>query len=175
MSWQVQQFEKLQSELSQVITSTLDDAAKTLKVEALEDAIEKRNTHLLVGHSYDRAIADTKTGNLTLAFSDDSVRFEAALPDEVDMPSWVRDAVLAVRGGQLRGVSPGFQVTNKGAERLLQEVGNPGVYIREIQDATVYEYSLVARPAYAGTTLDARQDAVHGEVKQGPGVATLWL
>ena len=84
VSWQIREFEKLQSELSQVITSTLDDAAKTLKVEALEDAIEKRNTHLLVGHSYDRAIADTKTGNLTLAFSDDAVRFEAALPDEVD-------------------------------------------------------------------------------------------
>ena len=28
----------------------------------------------------------------------------------------------------------------------------------------VWEYSLVSRPAYSGTTLDARQDAVHGEV-----------
>ena len=41
VSWQVQQFEKLQAELSQVISSTLDDAARTLRVEALEDAIEK--------------------------------------------------------------------------------------------------------------------------------------
>ena len=62
VSWQSREFSKLQDELSQVISSSLDDAAKTLKVEALEDAIEKRNTHLLVGHSYDRAIADTKTG-----------------------------------------------------------------------------------------------------------------
>ena len=91
------------------------------------------------------------------------------------MPSWVRDAVLAVRGGQLRGVSPGFQVTSKGAERWIAEAGNPGVFIREVLSATVYEYSLVARPAYSGTSLDARQDAVHGEVKQGPGRATLWL
>ena len=103
------------------------------------------------------------------------MRFEAALPDDVDQPSWVRDAVLAVRGGQLRGVSPGFQVTSKGAERLIPEPGNPAVLIREITDATIYEYSLVSRPAYSGTTLDARQDAVHGEVKQGPGRATLWL
>ena len=174
VSWQVQEFEKLQAELSQVISSSLDDAAKTLRVESLEDAIEKRNTHLLVGHSYDRAIADTKTGNLSLAFTDDAVRFEAALPDDVDQPSWVRDAILAVRGGQLRGVSPGFQITSKGAERLIPEPGNPAVLIREILDATIYEYSLVARPAYSGTTLDARQDAVYGGERQ-PGRATLWL
>ena len=173
VSWQAREFNKLQEELSETISSTLNEAAKTLRVEALEDAIEKRNTHLLVGHDFNRAIADTKTGNLTLAFSDDAVRFEAALPDDVDQPSWVRDAVLAIRGGQLRGVSPGFQVSSKGAEKLLPEPGNAGVFIREIQDAVVYEYSLVARPAYSGTTLDAR--AVHGEVKQGPGVSTLWL
>ena len=142
----------------------------------MEDAIEKRNTHLLIGHDYNRTIADTRTGNLALVFADDAVRFEAALPDEIDMPSWVRDAVLAVRGGQLRGVSPGFQVTSKGAERLIPEPGsNPAVFIREILDATIWEYSLVSRPAYSGTTLDARQDAVHGEESQGPGVATLWL
>ena len=175
VSWQVQQFEKLQAELSQVISSTLDDAAKTLRVEALEDAIEKRNTHLLVGHSYDRAIADTKTGNLSLAFTDDAVRFEAVLQDEIDMPSWVRDAVLAVRGGQLRGVSPGFQITSKGSERLIPEPGNPAVLIREITDATIYEYSLVSRPAYSGTSLDARQDAVNGEESHRPGRETLWL
>ena len=175
VSWQVREFEKLQAELSETISSTLNEAAKTLRVEALEDAIEKRNTHLLVGHDFNRAIADTKTGNLALVFADDSVRFEAALPDEIDMPSWVRDAVLAVRGGQLRGVSPGFQVTSKGAERLIAEPGNPAVFIREVLSATVYEYSLVSRPAYSGTSLDARQDTVHGKESQGPGVATLWL
>ena len=174
VSWQSREFEKLQKELSETISSTLNEAAKTLRVEALEDAIEKRNTHLLVGHDFNRAIADTRTGNLSLVFADDSVRFEAALPDEIDMPSWVRDAVLAVRGGQLRGVSPGFQVTSKGAERLIAEAGNPGVFIREVLSATVYEYSLVARPAYSGTSLDARQDTVHGGESQ-PGRATLWL
>ena len=34
------------------------------------------------------------------------------------MPSWVRDAVLAIRGGQLRGVSPGFQVTIQGRGKI---------------------------------------------------------
>lgn len=159
MSWQVREFEKLQAEAAQVIQSTIEEAQKATRLEALEDALEKRNTHLLVGHDFNRAIADMRSGSLALSFTDDAVRFEATLPDEADMPSWVRDAVLAVRGGQLRGVSPGFNVPpGRGAERLVPEPGNPGVMIREIEDAVVHEYSLVARPAYSGTKLDARED-----------------
>ena len=61
--------------------------------------------------------------------------------------------------GQLRGISPGFQVpAGKGGERLVPEPGNPGVMIREITDAVVFEYSLVARPAYVSTEVDARAD-----------------
>ena len=78
------------------------------------------------------------------------------------MPSWVRDAVLAVEAGQLRGISPGFQVPAKGSERLIPEPGNPGVMIREITDAVAFEYSLVARPAYSGTDVAARADERHG-------------
>lgn len=163
VSWQHREFQKLQQELADTINRSIDEARKRAMIEALEDAIEKRNTHLLVGHSYDRAIADTMTGNLALEYSDDAVRFAATLPDEADMPSWVRDAVLAVRGGQLRGVSPGFSVSEKGAQRLIPEPGNPGVAIREIEDAAVFEYSLVARPAYSGTNLDARADDMTGD------------
>ena len=159
MSWQFRQFQKVQKQLSQDIGNIAQDV-----IDELEDALLKRNTHLLVGHSYDRAIADTITGNLSLTYTDDAVKFSATLADESAMPSWVRDAVLAVDGGQLRGVSPGFQVTSKGAERLIPEPNNPGVFIREIEDAVVYEYSLVSRPAYSGTDVTARNDesAVHG-------------
>ena len=113
---------------------------------------------MLVGHSYDRAIADMRSGTLTVKHTAAAVEIEAALPDGDKMPSWVRDAVLAVEGGQLRGISPGFQVPAKGGERLIPEPGNPGVMIREIEDAVAFEYSLVARPAYSGTDVDARAD-----------------
>ena len=164
MSWQVREFEKLQKKLADDIGKITDDV-----LAELEDSIEKRNTFLLVGHSYDRTIADMKTGNLALDFSDDFVKFSATLPAEADMPSWIRDAVLAVDGGQLRGISPGFSVPVKGAERLIPEPGNPGVFIREIVDSVVYEFSLVARPAYSGTTIDARNDerAVRGAGQAG--------
>ena len=170
MSWQFREFQKVQAKLSQDIGKIADDV-----IAELEDELLKRNTHLLVGHSYDRAIADTITGNLALEYTDDAVKFVATLADEVDMPSWVKDAVLAVDGGQIRGVSPGFQVPGKGSERLIPEPNNPGIFIREIEDAVVYEYSLVSRPAYSGTELTARHDAVNGAQDAKPGRATLWL
>ena len=154
MSWQVREFEKLQAQMA----ATVDKAADKAIREALEESLERRNTHLLVGHDFNRAIADMRTGNLRVKHTAAAVELEADLPDDGLQPSWVRDSVLAVKGGQLRGLSPGFNVTAKGGERLVPETGNPGVMIREIEDAVVYEYSLVARPAYAGTKVDARAD-----------------
>ena len=87
-----------------------------------------------------------RTGNLALDYSDDAVSIRAALPDAGDAPSWVEDAVLAVKGGQLRGISPGFNVPAKGAERLVPEAGAGDSLVREITDSVVYEFSLVSRP-----------------------------
>ena len=159
MSWQVREFEKLYDELGTVMQSSIDEARRQILVERLEDAIEKRNTFLLVGHSYDRTIADMRSGTLAVKHTRDAVELEAQLPAGDEMPSWVRDAVLAVKGKQLRGISPGFQVA-RGGEKLIKEDPSMGdSMIREITDAVVFEYSLVARPAYAGTDVDARADS----------------
>ena len=158
MSWQVREFEKLHGELAEVMKSSIDQARREILIEQLEDQIEKRNTFLLVGHSYDRTIADMRSGTLTVNHKRDAVEIEAELPDDDAMPSWVRDAVLAVKGKQLRGISPGFQVA-RGGEHLERENPSAGdSMIRVIDDAVVFEYSLVARPAYAGTDVDARSD-----------------
>ena len=168
MGWQTREFEKLQEELGRVMQGAVDQA----RVEVLQEQLERRNTHLLVGHSYDRAVADMKTGNLKVRHTRQAVEIEAELPPPARQPSWVRDAVLAVEGGQLRGLSPGFQVpAGKGGERLVPEAGNPGVMIREIVDAVVFEYSLVARPAYASTEVDARAD----DPAETPRRRRLWL
>ena len=166
LAWQVVEFEKLQAQAAKAVGKAVD--------EVLADALERRNTFLLVGHSYDRTIADMLSGSLVVKHTKAAVEIEAALPDPDKMPSWVRDAVLAVEAGQLRGISPGFQVPAKGGERLIPEPGNPGVMIREIQDAVAFEYSLVARPAYSGTDVDARADDQnrHGG---GFGRRRLWL
>ena len=158
MSWQVKEFQRVQAELADVLKSSVEEARKQILVEQLEDALERRNTFLLVGHSYDRNLADMRSGSLTVKHTAAAVEIEAALPDDSKMPSWVRDSVLAVEAGQLRGISPGFQVGAKGGERLVPEDGPGGSMVREITDAVVFEYSLVARPAYSGTDVDARAD-----------------
>ena len=158
MSWQVREFEKVQRELTNVISESLDDVSKARRVAQLEDELEKRNTHFLIGHDFNRAVADMRSGTLTVRETAEAMELEALLPMEGQQPSWVRDAVLAVRGGQLRGVSPGFQVTTRGAERFVPETGPGNAMVREILDSVVYEYSMVARPSYPLTNLDARSD-----------------
>ena len=158
MGWQVREFQKLQAKMADVVNQKIEQVQKEILIEQLEDAIEKRNTFLLVGHSYDRAIADMRSGTLAVVHKRDVVELEAELPADDAMPSWVRDAVLAIQGKQLRGISPGFNVP-RGGERLIKEDPSAGdAMIREITDAVVFEYSLVARPAYPQTEVDARSD-----------------
>ena len=142
MSWQTREFAKLQDEMATVLSRGVDDFMAQRRVAELDEQLERRNTHLLVGHSYDHAIADTKSGNLTIQHTDEAVFLRAELPPEGEQPSWVKDAVLAVRGRQLRGISSGFQVTPQGRQRLVPEDGPGDSLVREIQDSTVYEYSL---------------------------------
>ena len=167
LRWQVEEFQKVQAELGGMVEKTVDKVRR----EALEDSLERRNTFLLVGHSYDRTIADMRSGTLTVKHTDAAVELEAELPDENRMPSWVRDAMLGVEGGQLRGISPGFQVPAKGGERLVPEDGPGDSMVREITDAVAFEYSIVARPAYSGTDVDARADALELEAPR----RRLWL
>ena len=157
MSWQVREFAKLQTRMAQVIESSIEEGRKRAMIEELEDALESRNTHLLVGHSFDKAIADMKSGTLAVEHTPDRVYLRANLPPVEEQPSHVRDAVLSVKGGQLRGVSPGFDVTAQGSERLVPEANGPSM-VREILDSTVYEYSLVARPTYPLTDIDTRSE-----------------
>ena len=170
LSWQTREFAKLQAKMGEVIQSSIDKARKQVLIEELEDALEKRNTFLLIGHSYDKTIADMRSGTLVVKHTDAAVELEATLPPDAKMPSWVRDAVLAVEGKQLRGISPGFVVSNKGAERLVPEEGEGDALVREILDATAYEYSVVSRPAYPTTSVDAREFDAGGDRRR-----RLWL
>ncbi|MCY4557100.1 MAG: HK97 family phage prohead protease [Chloroflexi bacterium] len=179
LAWQVVEFQKLQAELSKVLGETFDEfqqqavlqqradipdlsgvePARRARIEELSDAIEKRNTHLLTGHSYDHALADMLSGTLAVEHTPERIFLRADLPPIEESPSWVNDAVLGINGGQLRGISPGFQVpAATGRERLIPEPGNAGIMIREIQDGVAYEYSLVSRPTYPLTDIDMRSD-----------------
>ena len=121
-----------------------------------------REINLLAGHSFDKPIASKLGGTFKLEDSSKALTFRATLPPENEQPTWVRDAVLSLRGGLVGGISPGFNVPPLSivpdAELFIPEPGNPGVQIRQINQAILHELSLVTRPAYKDTVIDLRAE-----------------
>ena len=155
-SWQVKRFAELQDQLAKMIQEEVEGAYR----EALMRELAARNVDLLRGHNFDRPIASMLGGSLKLKDTNAALRFEANLPE--NPPSWIDDTLKAVDAGLIRGVSPGFRVPPASAvanaEELIDEPGNPGVQIRQINQAVLYEISLVTRPAYVDSEIDLRGD-----------------
>ena len=169
--WQIREFEKLQGELGKAIAEGVEEAISELK-----EAVARRNVDLLSGHDYGRPMASLRAGTLRLIDTDDALSFEATLPAESRQPTWMRDAVLSVEGGLAPGVSPGFRVPPASAvanaETLVNEPGHPGVQIRQINQAVLSEISIVTRPAYAETEVEARENHLGQTAKRR---RRLWL
>ena len=137
----------------------------------------EREVSLLNGHSFSQPLGSTKNGKLKLAADEKALTFTAALLAEGqnldDLPTYAQDLI---KGMELNlasyGVSPGFRVPPKSidpkAEILEPEPGNPGVFIRRINNAVLYELSVVSRPAYPGTDVSVRQ-------KPQPDSPKFWL
>ena len=148
--------------------ATVRDRGRVRKEEFLERAFAfavedpEREIHLLSGHSFDKPLASKRRGTLRLDDADDGLRFEADLPEVTEQPSWMRDTVLSLEAGLVGGISPGFRVPPlsavPNAQQLIPEPGNPGVQIRVIRQAVLYELSLVTRPAYPATDVDLRAE-----------------
>ena len=169
--WQIREFQKVQAELSKVI----GEAVEEVQAELMEK-LERRNVNLLAGHSFNQPLASMRAGTLKLEDSSKALTFEAALPPDAQQPTWMRDTVLAVEGGLATGISPGFRVPPAtavaNAEELVPEPGNAGVMIREIRQAVLYELSIVTRPAYASTSVEARDDDMQ---VASPRKRRIWL
>ena len=155
-AWQIREFEKVQRQIAEVIKGSADQA----RLELLRQELERRNVHVLAGHSYDRPLGDLKSGSATIKSTAAAVDFEVTLPD--DMPTYMADTVRMVRANLAGGVSPGFRIPPASAvasaEVFESEPGNPGVQIRVIKQAVLHELSIVTRPAYSETDIDLRAD-----------------
>ncbi len=149
-------------------TATISDRGRVRKEHFTPGAFSfsvqdpTRDINLLAGHSFDRPLASKLGGTLKVEDTPKALTFRATLPAENDQPSWMRDAVLSIRGGLVGGISPGFSVPPASivpdAEELIDEPGNPGVSIRTISAAILFELSLVTRPAYKETVVDLRAE-----------------
>ena len=117
--------------------------------------------HLLVGHDFGQPLASKGAGTLALRDGDDALTFEADITPEMQEVSWVRDALAAMAAGLIVGLSPGFRIpperTVPNAEKIEEEDPSLGTaIIRTIYAALLYEISIVTRPAYPETQIEAR-------------------
>lgn len=121
-----------------------------------------RRIELLRGHNFDQPLASRTAGTLELEDKDHSLNFRAEIPPASERPAYMEDALKMVRQGLLPGISPGFTIPPatavRVAERLIPEPGSPGVMIREVAEAVLYELSLVTRPVYRAADVQLRQD-----------------
>lgn len=121
----------------------------------------EEDIHLLVGHSYDRPLASRGAGTLDIRDSDDAVTFTATISEELQDVTWVQDVLRAMNAGLIVGLSPGFRIPPRravaNAERVEEENPAEGTaLIRTVLAALLFEMSLVTRPAYPETQVEAR-------------------
>ena len=126
--------------------------------------------HLLVGHDFNKPLASKKGGSLSLSDSDEALTFEAAISAAVAETSHGRDALALLTAGLAVGLSPGFRIPPERAVEDAEEIeeepddgsedenGEPrrGAIIRTVKAALLYELSIVTRPAYEESQVEAR-------------------
>lgn len=131
------------AELGEGRTEVIAPRAFSSRITAGEDIF------LLAGHDFDKPLAATGAGTLTLRDGDDALTFDATIPDGT---TWARDFLAAHHAGLIRGLSPGFRVPQDG-----ERVERQGRTIRRtIFAAELFEISVVTRPAYERAQVEAR-------------------
>ena len=124
--WQIREFEKLQGELAKTIESAVDEA----RIQILRQELERRNIHVLAGHSYDRPLGDMLRSGARVTSTREAVDFEIDLPDEADQPGYMKDAIAMIRAGPDRWDKSGLPraAPQRGARcrNLGTGAGQPG-------------------------------------------------
>ena len=120
-----------------------------------------QEVHLLVGHSFDRPLASRGAGTLLLDDTPEALVFNATIAAEMMQVSYVSDVLASLSAGLIVGISPGFRIppqqTVPNAEEVTEEDPSEGrAMIRTIFEAILFELSLVSRPAYSETEIEAR-------------------
>lgn len=110
---------------------------------------EGQDIHLLSGHDYAKPLASRQAGTLQIIDTGEAVQIEAEISGGT---SWAADFIAAHKAGLIRGLSPGFRVSDGG--EMIQRNGN-GV-LRSITRADLFELSAVTRPAYPAAQIEAR-------------------
>jgi HK97 family phage prohead protease len=123
-----------------------------------------KEIHLLVGHDFDKPLASKLTDSLRLRDRDDALTFEADISPAIAETSYGRDVLAQIDAGLAYGISPGFRLPPPRRvarpETFEDEGHDParGMFnalIRTINSALLYELSIVTRPAYKESEIEA--------------------
>lgn len=124
-----------------------------------------QDIHFLLGHSYDRPLASRLTNTLSFDDTAEALNFEARISPAIAETSHGRDALALIETGLAVGISPGFRIPPSRAvaqaetvedEGMRPEEGAHNAIIRTVLQALLYEISLVTRPAYPESQVEAR-------------------
>lgn len=140
----------------------------------LDDLSE--DIHLLVGHSFDRPLASRSAGTLDIRDDDAGVFLTAIITPDMQEVSYVRDILASILAGLTVGLSPGFRLPPERAvptpELVEDEDPAEGIaIIRTVLQALLYEMSIVTRPAYPGTQVEARNWTPGGVITPDRAIA----
>ena len=103
----------------------------------------------LWGHDTRYVLGRKSAGTLILREDDKGLYFEVSLPNT----TWARDLKESVDRGDIKQMSFGFKVVRENwldNKETLKEYGMP---IREVEEITLHEISLVTFPAYTETNV----------------------
>ncbi|MFO1153681.1 MAG: HK97 family phage prohead protease [Rhodospirillales bacterium] len=139
-----------------------------------------RDIHLLVGHDYAKPLASKLTRSLTLKDSKEALTFDATIAPEVVETSYGQNAIALLTVGLAVGLLPGFRIPPvravQDAETITQEEVDPendmhGAIIRTVNEAILYELSIVTSPAYEDATVELRSWSPSPVIKPQPVLA----
>lgn len=123
---------------------------------AFTKSLLKDDQVCLWGHDTRYVLGRKSAGTLILREDDKGLYFEVFLPNT----TWARDLKESVDRGDIKQMSFGFKVVRENwidNKDTLKEYGMP---IREVEEITLHEISLVTFPAYTETNVrDKNEDA----------------
>lgn len=107
------------------------------------------NIFLLYHHQWDKPLASTITGTLTLSTDNIGLRFNATINDNL---SYGKDAVELIRQGLISGCSFGFNCVRESNEYNSTDDS----ITRTLLEVNLYEGSILCIPQYEDTQVFAR-------------------
>lgn len=134
--------------LSRVMMSPKGKFVERVLPEAVDRTLQSgRSVKALWNHNSDLVLGSTRSGTLKLR------KTGTALGMEIDPPLWAAPQLESVQRGDIDGMSFSFRVLDDDFHDRTAD----GLPIRTIHDMEFSEVSLVAFPAYEGTSVGMAQ------------------